>query len=165
MFEPPANGITQNKDSDTKVEMIDLDNEPQAQPNPLEIVHEDVFYPPANGITQNKDSNNEVEMVDVDKDEPKAQPNALEIIELSDDDDDDDDKNDNRDDQHYDPKKVMWFYEFPKGKTYGPFSLTELKQWNEEDYFVAIPDFKVWMRGESMKSAVSLTKLLAPIKT
>ncbi|XP_019090472.1 PREDICTED: uncharacterized protein At5g08430-like [Camelina sativa] len=94
--------------------------------------------------------------------QPQAQSNPIEIIELSDDDDDDDDDKDNQAYQNYDPKKVMWFYEFPKGKTHGPFSLTKLKKWNEEEFFVEVPDFKVWRTGES---AVLLTKLLRYIKT
>ncbi|KAF3485867.1 hypothetical protein F2Q69_00056500 [Brassica cretica] len=36
---PPANDITQNKNSISEVEIIVLNNEPQGQPNPLEIDH------------------------------------------------------------------------------------------------------------------------------
>lgn len=104
-------------------------------------------------------SNSSIPVIDLSN-QPQAQRNPPEIIELSDDDDDEEDR-DNQAYQHYDPKKVMWFYEFPKGKIHGPFSLTDLKEWNEE-YFVGIPDFKVWKTGES---AVLLTKLLLHIKT
>ncbi|XP_010493469.1 PREDICTED: uncharacterized protein At5g08430-like [Camelina sativa] len=130
-------------------------------------LHEDVFEPPAYDITQNKDCITEVThqqssipVIDLSN-QPQAQSNPIEIIELSDDDDEDDDK-DSRAYQNYDPKKVMWFYEFPKGKTHGPFSLTALKRWNEEEYFIDVPDFKEWRKGES---AVLLTKLLPYIKT
>uniref|UniRef100_A0A1J3EUJ1 GYF domain-containing protein n=1 Tax=Noccaea caerulescens TaxID=107243 RepID=A0A1J3EUJ1_NOCCA len=85
----------------------------------------------------------------------------IEIIELSDDDDED---NDNGDYEQCDPKKVMWCYEQPKGRTNGPFSLAQLKEWNDEEYFVQVPDFKVWMTGKGMRSAVLLTKLLHHIK-
>ncbi|KAJ0248705.1 SWIB/MDM2 [Hirschfeldia incana] len=115
-------------------------------------------------ITHNKDTiSEEVEMVVLRN---KPQPNPIEIIHLTDDDDDDEaneDKNNNGDDQHCDPTKVLWFYELPKGQTQGPFSITDLKRWNDHEYFAEIPDFKVWMRGESSESAVSLTKLLSYI--
>ncbi|CAE6116733.1 unnamed protein product [Arabidopsis arenosa] len=137
-------------------------------------LHEDVYEPPTNGITQNKDSITKGEMntkvsqhqsstpvIDLSN-QPQAQSIPLEIIELSDDDSDDDKDKDDQAYQNYDPKKVMWFYEFPKGKTHGPFSLTDLKTWSDEEYFVGVPDFKVWKTGES---AVLLTKLLSHIKT
>ncbi|CAA7023431.1 unnamed protein product [Microthlaspi erraticum] len=96
---------------------------------------------------------------------PQAQSNPVEIIELSDDDDDDDEEdNDNGVYEKCDPKKVMWCYEQPKGRTNGPFSLAQLKEWNDEEYFVHVPDFKVWMTGKGMRSAVLLTKLLHHIK-
>ncbi|KAG7603208.1 Plus-3 domain [Arabidopsis thaliana x Arabidopsis arenosa] len=137
-------------------------------------LHEDVYEPPANGITLNTDSITEGEMntkvsqhqsstpvIDLSN-KTQAHSNPIEIIELSDDDDDDEkDKNDQAY-QSYDPKKVMWFYEYPKGKTHRPFSLTDLKTWSDEEYFVGVPDFKVWKTGES---AVLLTKLLSQIKT
>ncbi|KAL0890547.1 hypothetical protein Bca101_014530 [Brassica carinata] len=71
--------------------------------------------------------------------------------------------NDSISEEHCDPTKVLWFYELPKGQTHGPFSITDLKKWNDDEYFAEIPDFKVWMRGESAESAVSLTKLLSYI--
>lgn len=91
-------------------------------------------------------------------DEPQPLSNAVEIIVLSDDDTDDD--NDSRVEPHHDPEQVMWFYECPKGQVHGPFSLKQLKEWNNAEYFDEIPDFKVWMRGESIESAVLLTTLL-----
>lgn len=80
------------------------------------------------------------------------------------DDDDEDNDNDNGAYEQYDPKKVMWCYEQPKGRTNGPFSLAQLKEWNDEEYFVQVPDFKVWMTGKGMRSALLLTKLLHHIK-
>ncbi|ESQ31898.1 hypothetical protein EUTSA_v10003998mg [Eutrema salsugineum] len=128
-----------------------------------EDLNEYVEEQPANGIiAQNKDFISEVEMIGLDN-EAQAQPIPLEIIELSDDDDDGDNKN--LDNQHYDPKKVVWFYEYPKGETQGPVSLNDLKRWSDDEYFVEFLDFKVWMRGESRKSAVSLTKLLTRVRT
>lgn len=124
-----VNGITESKDSiSEEVDMIVLDNEPQAQTNPVEIIH----------------------LIDDDSDDADADANE--------------DKN-NRDDQHCDPTKVLWFYELPKGQTHGPFSITDLKKWSDDEYFAEFPDFKVWMRGESAECAVSLTKLLSYIKT
>ncbi|CAH8365067.1 unnamed protein product [Eruca vesicaria subsp. sativa] len=120
----------------------------------------EVLQHPANGTTQNKCSTSEAEVIVLE-----AQPNPIEIIQLSDDDDDAVKDKNNRDDKHCDPTKVLWFYELPKGQTHGPFSITALKKWNEDEYFTEIPDFKVWMRGESAESAVSLTKLLSYIKT
>ena len=87
-------------------------------------------------------------------DEPQPLSNAGEIIVLSDDDTDED--NDSR----VWPEQVMWFYECPKGQVHGPFSLKQLKEWNNAEYFDEILDFKVWMRGESIESAVLLTTLL-----
>ncbi|KAL1201143.1 hypothetical protein V5N11_008891 [Cardamine amara subsp. amara] len=139
-------------------------------------LHEDVEEQPENDITQ-KDTISEGEMntkvtqqqssipvIDLSN-QPQAQSTPLEIIELSDDDDDDDDDEDDKEKayQNYGTKKVMWWYEFPKGETHGPFSLTDLKKWSEA-FFVHVPDFKVWMTGQSKKSAVLLTKLLPHIK-
>ncbi|KAG5412158.1 hypothetical protein IGI04_008477 [Brassica rapa subsp. trilocularis] len=96
-------------------------------------------------------------------DQPQAQPNPIEIIELSDD-DDEEEANDNGVYKQYDPKKKMWCYEMPKGETHGPFSLADLKEWSDQEYFVDIPDFKVWKTGNSIESAVLLTKLLSHVK-
>ncbi|KAL0692247.1 hypothetical protein Bca4012_059427 [Brassica carinata] len=95
--------------------------------------------------------------------EPQAQPNPPEIIELSDDDEEED-----KDNAAYlkkcDPKKKLWCYELPKGQTNGPYSLEDLKRWSEQEYFVDVPDFKVFMTGNSIESGVLLTKLLPHIK-
>ncbi|CAN8252107.1 unnamed protein product [Cochlearia groenlandica] len=236
--QPTRTASADDKDLHEDVEMVDLDNETQAQPNPLEIIelepervdddgnienqlmepnpevslethqsdkeqqllsvspvsnikealqdsklgdgekqptqnasagdkdlHEDALEPLANAITQNNDSINNVDMIDLDNGPQRAKSNPSEIIELSSDDDEEEgDKGNNGEEHDYDPKKVMWFYEFPKGNTYGPFSLTELKKWSEDEYFVDIPDFKVWMIGQSVEAALSLTKLLSHIK-
>lgn len=95
----------------------------------------------------------------------RAQPNPSEIIELSD--DDEDNNNDGEtldprveDDQvmSYDKEKLNWLYKDPEGKIQGPFSLTHFKHWSDADYFPK--DFKVWMTGQSLESAVLLTNVL-----
>lgn len=96
-------------------------------------------------------------------DQPQTQPNSIEIIELSDE-DDEEEANDNGVYKQCDPKKKMWCYEMPKGETHGPFSLADLKEWSDQEYFVDIPDFKVWKTGNSIESAVLLTKLLSHVK-
>ncbi|CAH2044184.1 unnamed protein product [Thlaspi arvense] len=93
--------------------------------------------------------------------EPQAQSNPVEIIELSDGDGED---NDDGAYKQYDPKQKMWCYELPKGKTNGPFSLTDLKKWSDQDFFAEFPDFKVWMSGSSIRSGVLLTKLLPHVE-
>lgn len=123
-----------------------------------DLIEEDVEEKPEDVIiTQNKDSI---------YDQPQAQPNPIEIIELSDDDNDDEEEEDNDKGAYekYDPKKKMWCYEMPKGETHGPFSLADLKEWSDQEYFVDIPDFKVWKTGNSIESAVLLTKLLSHVK-
>ncbi|KAG5410748.1 hypothetical protein IGI04_007067 [Brassica rapa subsp. trilocularis] len=42
---------------------------------------------------------------------------------------------------------------------------SRLKEWNNAEYFDEILDFKVWMRGESIESAVLLTTLLPHVNT
>ncbi|CAH8303959.1 unnamed protein product [Eruca vesicaria subsp. sativa] len=95
-------------------------------------------------------------------DESQAQANAPVIIELSD--DDEEEEEEKGDYKKYDPKKKMWCYELPKGQTHGPFSLEELKEWSDQEYFIDFPDFSVFMTGNSIGSGVLLTKLLAHIK-
>ncbi|KAF8097143.1 hypothetical protein N665_0294s0045 [Sinapis alba] len=120
----------------------------------LEDVEEE--QPEDSIITEKKDSTIYVQ--------PQPQPNPPEIIELSDDDDDEEEDNDKGAYEKYDPKKKMWCYELPKGQTHGPFSLADLKEWSDQEYFVEFPDFKVFMTGNSSESGVLLTKLLTHIK-
>lgn len=96
----------------------------------------------------------------------QAQPNPSEIIELS----DDDDEGDNDDGEtvdpgvedlqvmSYDKDKLDWFYKDPQGLIHGPYPLTLLKAWKDAEYFN--DDFKVWMTGQSLESAVLLTDVL-----
>uniref|UniRef100_M4EIP0 GYF domain-containing protein n=1 Tax=Brassica campestris TaxID=3711 RepID=M4EIP0_BRACM len=58
----------------------------------------------------------------------------------------------------YDREKASWLYKDPQGDIQGPFSLTELKAWNDAEYFYK--GFKVWMTGQSVSSAVLLTDVL-----
>lgn len=116
----------------------------------------------------------------------QAQPNPSEIIELSDGDEDENcgdgetldptvehvqvlssppssaclsDKKRKRDRRTpYDREKASWLYKDPQGDIQGPFSLTELKAWNDAEYFYK--GFKVWMTGQSLDSAVLLTDVL-----
>ncbi|RID76761.1 hypothetical protein BRARA_B03714 [Brassica rapa] len=148
-------------DVDVKVEdhsietpkLLDEEGQPPwaASAGDKDLTEEDVIIP----------QNNKVSIFD----EPQAQaePNSIEIIELSDD-DDEEEANDNGVYKQYDPKKKMWCYEMPKGETHGPFSLADLKEWSDQEYFVDIPDFKVWKTGNSIESAVLLTKLLSHVK-
>ncbi|XP_056844406.1 uncharacterized protein At5g08430-like [Raphanus sativus] len=93
----------------------------------------------------------------------QAKPNPPEIIELSDDDEEED--NDNAAYlKECDPKKKMWCYELPKGQTNGPYSLEDFKRWSVQEYFVDVPDFKVFKIGNSIESGVLLTKILPHIK-
>ncbi|XP_010546265.1 PREDICTED: uncharacterized protein At5g08430 isoform X2 [Tarenaya hassleriana] len=95
----------------------------------------------------------------------QAQSKAPEVIELSDDDDDDNKIQDPRygngtQAYHdtYDIAKITWFYKDPQGITRGPFSLAQLKQWSDADYFP--PDFMVWMTEQSQESAILLADVL-----
>ncbi|CDY40743.1 BnaAnng06060D [Brassica napus] len=121
----------------------------------------------------------------------QAQPNPSEIIELSDGDEDENcgdgetldptvehvqvlssppssaclsEKKRKRDRRTpYDREKASWLYKDPQGDIQGPFSLTELKAWNDADYFYK--GFKVWMTGQSVSSAVLLTDVLRQVIT
>ncbi|KAF2597914.1 hypothetical protein F2Q68_00012396 [Brassica cretica] len=155
-IEPLHDEKQELKDS---LEAVAEELEPECVDDDVKVIEEDMVEQPEDVITtqNNKDSI---------YDQPQAQPNPIEIIELSDDDDDDDEEeaNDKGGYEKYDPKKKMWCYEMPKGETHGPFSLADLKEWSDQEYFVDIPDFKVWKTGNSIESAVLLTKLLPRIK-
>jgi hypothetical protein len=92
-----------------------------------------------------------------DDDEHQTQSYQVETIELSDDDEED---MNSRDHQQYDPEQLLLFYEIPKGRTHGPFSLTSLRKWWDQGYFDGFPNLKVWMMGESIETAVLLTTIL-----
>lgn len=81
------------------------------------------------------------------------------VINLSDDDDEENEKPSNKeripDDQL---GSLIWYYQDPQGNTRGPFPLTSLKRWNDDDYFP--PDFKIWKTGQSSSEAVLLKDIL-----
>ncbi|CAF1921213.1 unnamed protein product [Brassica napus] len=154
-IEPLHDEKQELKDS---LEAVAEELEPECVDDDVKVIEEDMVEQPSDVITtqNNKDSI---------YDQPQAQPNPTEIIELSDDDDEEEEEgNDKGGYEKYDPKKKMWCYEMPKGETHGPFSLADLKEWSDQEYFVDIPDFKVWKTGNSIESAVLLTKLLPRIK-
>ncbi|CAA7027024.1 unnamed protein product [Microthlaspi erraticum] len=118
------------------------------------------------GETQTKESNvSELQTINPSNGS-QPQPNPSEIIELS----DDDDEGDNDDGEtvdpgvedikamSYDKDKLDWFYKDPRGHIHGPYALTQLKAWKDAEYFNE--DFKVWMTGQSLESAVLLTDVL-----
>ncbi|KAL0828383.1 hypothetical protein Bca101_052061 [Brassica carinata] len=154
-IEPLHDEKQELKDS---LEAVAEELEPECVDDDVKVIEEDMVEQPEDVITtqNNKDSI---------YDQPQAQPNPTEIIELSDDDDEEEEEgNDKGGYEKYDPKKKMWCYEMPKGETHGPFSLADLKEWSDQEYFVDIPDFKVWKTGNSIESAVLLTKLLPRLK-
>lgn len=98
----------------------------------------------------------------------QAQPHPSEIIELSDGDEDENGDGETLDPtvEHvqvltYDREKANWLYKDPQGDIQGPFSLKELKAWNDAEYFYK--GFKVWMAGQSLDSAVLLTDVLGRV--
>ncbi|CDY44777.1 BnaC02g01100D [Brassica napus] len=140
-----------------------------------ESLHRDVEQP-ANGITGEEETQTkEPEVSQLQSSTPvtnynngsQAQPNPSEIIELSDGDEDENcgdgetlDPTKRKRDRRtpYDKEKASWLYKDPQGDIQGPFSLTELKAWNDAEYFYK--GFKVWMTGQSLDSAVLLTDVL-----
>ncbi|ESQ40790.1 hypothetical protein EUTSA_v10013270mg [Eutrema salsugineum] len=98
----------------------------------------------------------------------QARPNPSEIIELSDDDEEDNNDGETVDPRvedvqvlSYDKEKLNWLYKDPQGHIQGPFSLALLKAWNDAEYFSK--NFKVWMVGQSLESAVLLTDVLSRV--
>ncbi|KAF8099051.1 hypothetical protein N665_0254s0051 [Sinapis alba] len=138
-----------------------------------EYLHRDVEQP-ANGITGEEETpTKEPEVPQLQSSIPvlnhnngsQAQPNPSEIIELSDGDEDENGDGETLDPtvEHvqvlsYDKHKASWLYKDPQGDIQGPFSLKELKAWNDAEYFYK--GFKVWMTGHSLSSAVLLTDVL-----
>ncbi|KAL0874711.1 hypothetical protein Bca101_024416 [Brassica carinata] len=141
-----------------------------------EYLHRDVEQP-ANGITGEEETpTKEPEASQLQSSIPvtnhnngsQAQPNPSEIIELSDGDEDE-----NGDGETLDPavehvqvlscdrETAIWLYKDPQGDIQGPFSLRELKAWNDAEYFYK--GFKVWMTGQSFSSAVLLTDVLGRV--
>lgn len=52
----------------------------------------------------------------------------------------------------------IWQYQDPTGKVQGPFSMTQLRNWNNSGHFT--PDLRVWRITESQNDAVLLTNAL-----
>lgn len=141
-----------------------------------EYLHRGVEQP-ANGITWEEETpTKEPEVSQLQSSTPvsnhnngsRAQPNPSEIIELSDGDEDDNGDGETLDPtvEHvevlsYDREKANWLYKDPQGDIQGPFSLKELKAWNDAEYFYK--GFKVWMAGQSLDSAVILTDVLRQV--
>lgn len=142
-----------------------------------EYLHRGVEQP-ANGITWEEETpTKEPEVSQLQSSTPavsnhnngsQAQPNPSEIIELSDGDEDENGDGETLDPtvEHvevlsYDREKANWLYKDPQGDIQGPFSLKELKAWNDAEYFYK--GFKVWMAGQSLDSAVILTDVLRQV--
>ncbi|KAF5192199.1 hypothetical protein FRX31_018222, partial [Thalictrum thalictroides] len=71
-----------------------------------------------------------------------------ELIDL----DDDDDEN---------PYSQIWHYTDPMGETRGPFSMSELRRWWDNEFFNS--EFKVWKAGQSKVEAIFLKDALSQI--
>lgn len=85
---------------------------------------------------------------------PEKKPDT-QIIELS---DDEDEQVDSSEVPALDIQAIIWHYLDPSGVAQGPFPLSFLKHWKDDDYFP--DDFVVWKTGQSPKDAVLLTSLL-----
>lgn len=55
-------------------------------------------------------------------------------------------------------RSLMWHYLDPQGVIQGPFAITSLKHWSDNNYFP--PDFKIWKTGQSPNEAVHLKDIL-----
>ncbi|KAE9586136.1 putative GYF-like domain-containing protein [Lupinus albus] len=97
-----------------------------------------------------------------------VKPSQPEVIELSDDDEEEEEEDEEENDDE-EPKSttqvdaevlqsLMWYYRDPQGSVQGPFSLTSLKRWSEENYFP--PNFMVWKTGQSQYEAALLVNIL-----
>ncbi|KAG2303116.1 hypothetical protein Bca52824_031767 [Brassica carinata] len=53
----------------------------------------------------------------------------------------------------------MWHYKDPSGKVQGPFSMAQLRKWNNTGYFPA--KLEIWKANESSLDSVLLTDALA----
>lgn len=81
----------------------------------------------------------------------------IQVIDLSDGDENDDPKGDNQT-HETDLRCLAWHYTDPQGDIQGPFSITSLKRWWDDDYFPS--DFKVWKSGQGQENAVLLSDVL-----
>ncbi|KAL0384033.1 UNVERIFIED_CONTAM: Zinc finger CCCH domain-containing protein 19 [Sesamum radiatum] len=53
----------------------------------------------------------------------------------------------------------MWHYQDPSGKVQGPFSMVQLRKWNNTGYFPA--DLRIWRTGEKQENSILLADALA----
>ncbi|KAG2669491.1 hypothetical protein I3760_14G037600 [Carya illinoinensis] len=53
----------------------------------------------------------------------------------------------------------MWHYQDPSGKVQGPFSIVQLRKWNNTGYFPA--NLKIWRASENQNDSLLLTDALA----
>lgn len=53
----------------------------------------------------------------------------------------------------------MWHYQDPSGKVQGPFSIVQLRKWNNTGYFPA--DLKIWKAAEKQDESILLKDALA----
>ncbi|CAI9103718.1 OLC1v1002255C1 [Oldenlandia corymbosa var. corymbosa] len=53
----------------------------------------------------------------------------------------------------------MWHYQDPSGKVQGPFSMTQLRKWNNTGYFPS--NLRIWKTGEKQDDSILLTDALA----
>lgn len=53
----------------------------------------------------------------------------------------------------------MWHYKDPSGKVQGPFSMVQLRKWNNTGYFPA--DLRIWRATEKQDNSIPLTDALA----
>ncbi|KAJ4966908.1 hypothetical protein NE237_018757 [Protea cynaroides] len=92
----------------------------------------------------------------------RQRDSAIQVVELSDDDkasgDDKCTGHTARNQNLEDPDKSIWYYVDPFGDAQGPFPMSALKRWSDNNYFG--PDFKVWKVGQSQEEAILLTDAL-----
>lgn len=152
--EQPANGITGEEETQTKepevsqlqssTPVTNHNNGSQAQPNPSEIIEL------SDGDEDENCGDGETLDPTVEHVQVLSSPPSSACLS---------DKKRKRDRRTpYDREKASWLYKDPQGDIQGPFSLTELKAWNDAEYFYK--GFKVWMTGQSLDSAVLLTDVL-----
>jgi hypothetical protein len=53
----------------------------------------------------------------------------------------------------------IWHYQDPSGKVQGPFSITQLRKWNNTGYFPS--DLKIWKTTDRQDESILLTDVLA----
>ncbi|WZZ30308.1 LOW QUALITY PROTEIN: hypothetical protein YC2023_013709 [Brassica napus] len=129
--EQPANGITGEEETQTKepevsqlqssTPVTNHNNGSQAQPNPSEIIEL------SDGDEDENCGDGETLDPTVEHVQVLSSPPSSACLS---------DKKRKRDRRTpYDREKASWLYKDPQGDIQGPFSLTELKAWNDAEYF------------------------------